>query len=243
MKNLKIFLYRIKEEAKSILFYPVKTIALTPMDYDSYWRSKRTEDNLSTLSSWQKDRALIILKTLRYKKDIRIIDVGCGTGNILAFLKEQASVKEMVGIDSSEVALTEAASLGVETILSTDLLSALQKVKKADYVLFLEVLEHVADAEALLKQGMETATQGVFFSVPNTGFFTYRLRLLFGKFPLQWRVHPGEHVRFWTKSDLIWWLKALGISKYTLTTYKGVPLLSKLFPSLFAAAFVVSVDL
>jgi len=70
----------------------------------------------------------------------------------------------------------------------------------------------------------------------------YRLRLLFGKFPAQWRVHPGEHVRFWTARDLRWWLLAQGIENYKIFYYEGIPLLNKIVPSLFAAGFVVYIQ-
>ena len=59
----------------------------------------------------------------------------------------------------------------------------------------------------------------------------HRLRLMLGKFPLQWRTSPGEHVRFWTTSDMHWWLKnVIGLKKedYKLYHYAGFPILEKI---------------
>jgi hypothetical protein len=75
-------------------------------------------------------------------------------------------------------------------------------------------------------------------SIPNTGFHQHRLRLLFGRFPLQWVVTPGEHLRYWTRADFHWWAKALGFMIVREVPYEGTPVLKNVLPGLFAAAFV-----
>jgi hypothetical protein len=102
-----------------------------------------------------------------------------------------------------------------------------------------EIIEHVPDAEGLLAAVRNKATKGVFFSIPNTGFFTHRFRLLFGKFPAQWSERPNEHVRFWTLRDVTWWLNAQDITQFEVHTYEGVPYLKHVLPSLFAAGILV----
>jgi len=65
---------------------------------------------------------------------------------------------------------------------------------------------------------------------------------LFGSFPIQWRVHPGEHIRFWTYRDLKWWLKELDLyDRSEIYVYEGIPFLNKIWKSLFGAAFVVEI--
>jgi len=98
------------------------------------------------------------------------------------------------------------------------------------------------NAEKILEYIYRKAKIGVFFSIPNSGYFIYRLRLLFGKFPKQWSVFPNEHLRFWTLGDLKWWLCALGYKKYKIFCYKGIPILNILLPSLFAAGLVVYIE-
>ena len=53
-------------------------------------------------------------------------------------------------------------------------------------------------------------------TIPNTGFAGERLRLLLGRFPKQWALHPSEHLRFWTVTDFIFWCQQLGfrVEKY-----------------------------
>ena len=108
--------------------------------------------------------------------------------------------------------------------------------------MLLEVLEHLPNPEQLLKQIRKKGRKSIFFSFPNTGYFSYRLRLLFGSFPIQWRVHPGEHLRFWTYRDLKWWLNEMGFhGKYEITIYEGIPLLNKIMGSLFGMGFIIEI--
>lgn len=236
MKN---FLFEIKKAYEQIFLYPTSHIGVLDMDYDDYWKDKRG-DRIGSISKWQKKRADIILQNIDKKNAAVIADIGCADGSVLKYIKEKANISRAIGVDVSEFALKKAREFGIET-MRADIreIRNLETLVEADYVLALEVLEHIQDSESFLGIMIKKAKKGIFFSFPNTGFYTYRLRFLFGKFPAQWRVHPGEHLRFWTSRDLKWWLKAQGIKNYKIFYYEGVPLLNKIVPSLFAAAFVV----
>lgn len=236
MKNL---LFRLKDIYKKIFSYPTNNIGALDMGYDAYWKDKRGE-SIGALSRWQKQRADIILREIGTRRPFSIMDIGGADGSILKYIKENTSTTRVIDVDVSEFALIKAKEFGIETVQSDiNNLKGLQHLPEVDYVLALEVLEHIQDSEGFLNLMLGKAHEGVFFSFPNTGFYTYRLRLLFGKFPLQWRVHPGEHVRFWTTRDLKWWLSAQGIENYAIFYYEGVPILNRIIPSLFAAGFVV----
>lgn len=242
MKIVKDHLFLIKKAFKQIFFYPVSDIQKVDTDYNAYWRDKRGE-NIGKISRWQRQRAEIVLEYIKKRESISIIDIGCGDGVVLKYIKERVSVSGAIGVDVSNFALDRAKDFGIETILA-DMqdLHSVPDLPKTDYVLMFEILEHVHDSESFLTYLLGKAEKGVFFSFPNTGFLIHRLRLLFGKFPLQWRLHPREHVRFWTHADLKWWLKALGYKDYKIHTYEGVPIFNKIWPSLFAAAFVVYLE-
>ncbi|MDP3989548.1 MAG: class I SAM-dependent methyltransferase [bacterium] len=208
-------------------------------DYDRYWDEKRGR-GLGRLSDWQQARADIVSAYLKHDQGLSIADIGCGDGSILRYIGERVSVSEMVGYDISTKALSKANDFGIKgyqfDINNPDYYYQLQEI---DYCLMLEVLEHTIQSEKLLGAAYSSSRKGVFFSIPNSGFYFYRLRLLFGKFPAQWRIFPNEHVRFWTLSDLRWWLNALDYKGYTIHAYKGIPVLNKIWPALFAAALVV----
>lgn len=107
----------------------------------------------------------------------------------------------------------------------------------------MELLEHLPNSEEVLLALLKTTNKKLIFSIPNTGFIGHRLRLLFGSFPLQWRTHPGEHLRFWTYNDIRFWLKELELSKNSkIYFYEGIPLLNRILPSLFAMGILVVIE-
>lgn len=209
--------------------------------YNEYWENRglKTADQLN---SFQKTRAEFVLKTI--KENSTILDIGCGNGAILSYINSKKKLARLMGIDFSDKALNLADKNGIETIRKD--ISALSEddgnIFEADHILMFEVLEHIIDSEKLLAWAIKNAKSGVFFSVPNTGFISHRLRLLFGRFPLQWRVRPSEHLRFWTVKDMNWWLRSLGHSDYSLRLYEGIPLVNKIWPSLFARGMFVYID-
>jgi 2-polyprenyl-3-methyl-5-hydroxy-6-metoxy-1,4-benzoquinol methylase len=232
-------LYILKESLKSLFTYP--KMSVENVDYDAYWRDKRGKE-MGALSGWQKERAEYVVKTIQsFSGDsYTVLDVGCGGGSILRHIKSKSgNVSRMIGFDVSSFALDRAEEFGVETHLIDITSLEEDSIPEVDFAFALEILEHIPDSEKMLKDLFTHSREGVFFSFPNTGFIAHRLRLLFGKFPLQWRLSPGEHVRFWTYADLSWWLKSLGYRNARINTYKGVPLLKYVWPSLFAAAFIV----
>jgi len=244
-KKIKNKLYVFRRGVINIFKYP-KMVTGGTVDYDAYWKDKRG-DKIGSLSDWQILRAemakeIILSNKIVDEKEIVLSDIGCGDGNILNYLKNKIEDLEikMVGVDISEFALKKAEEFGVQTIkediTNKDFIS---KFPEADYTIMFEILEHIPHSEEFLKNAYKVSKKGVMFSFPNTGYVTHRTRLLFGSFPLQWRLSPGEHLRYWTLRDLKWWLKEQDYKNYEIKTYKGIPILNKIFPSLFAAAFFV----
>ncbi len=201
--------------------------------YDEYW-ARRDLD--APLNSFQCARIDFIASRL-HEGDV-VLDVGCGDGRILAALKERVAGVRVLGIDSSSTALERAKRRGIDVSRADIRIPSSLATETADWTLLLEVVEHMPNSEELLSWAVEHAQKGVIFSVPNTGFLTHRLRLLMGRFPLQWRAHPAEHVRFWTLRDMHWWMQSLGY-RYEIHAYEGVPLLSRMWPALFAAGLII----
>jgi hypothetical protein len=198
---------------------------------------------MGALSDWQLERAQFVVRNLNGKSINSICDIATGEGAILHYIGKKLSVPKLIGTDVSDVALTRVKAFGIEAIkLDIGKIEELGRIPEADYHIMFEILEHVPHSEELLGEAFAKAQKGVFFSFPNTGFFVHRFRLLFGKFPLQWKLFPGEHVRYWTKRDLLWWLSSQGYRKFIVHYYKGVPVLNAIWPSMFAAGFVVFIS-
>ena len=239
-KTIKEKLYFLKIWYNDVFLYPkYKISGQGGLDYDKYWRVKRG-DKVGALSDWQKARAELIVKKLRDTGPLSIGDIGCGEGSILKYLERKLPVTKAMGYDGSDFVLDKARQIGIETV-KIDLSNAadFEKISAADYNLLSEILEHIPNSEELLSYVYQKSSKGLFFSFPNSGYFIYRLRLLFGRFPKQWINFPNEHLRFWTAKDLKWWLLAQDYSDFNIFYYKGVPLLNKIWPYMFAAGFLV----
>ena len=218
--------------------YPVNTLE-RELSYDEYWRAKRP-GNLGMLSSFQRRRAEIVQQFI--DRGATVLDIGCGDGAILSYLREQKQIHG-IAVDSSELAISHAASLGFETIkIDCNDTSSLSRLPTIDYILLLEVLEHLPRPEEVLAALRSKCTKAMIVSVPNSGYYVHRLRFLSGRFPLQWIAHPGEHLRFWTLADFRWWIRALKFKFAALKCYEGIPVLNKLWPSLFAAGIVARLE-
>lgn len=240
---MKYHLFRFKKFLRELFTYPVSHLSLESVDYDAYWEDKRGP-TVGKLSPWQKQRADLVVRCLNGEKEpVSIVDIGGGDGCIPHYLRDKLPLGTVTVVDVSDVVLSKARADGFETVM-TDITTheGRMKIPEADFIFMFEILEHIPDPEAFLALMKSKARKGVLFSFPNTGFISYRLRLLLGRFPLQWRLHPGEHLRFWTLTDLRWWLKALGYTQYHLYTYEGVPVLKKVWPALFAAASFVYLE-
>lgn len=209
------------------------------VDYSKYWERRRGIGH-AVLSEWQKERADMILGLL--KPGATVLDIGCGDGAVLQYVQSRAHIQG-IGVDVSAPMLKHAGAIGIHTIqgdiADNDFVRTLPDV---DYVLAFEILEHLSEPERLLYELHKKTREAIIFSVPNTGYYVHRLRLLFGRFPLQWIAHPGEHLRFWTARDMKQWLQSLNLSSISVLFYQGLPILNKVFPSCFAQGMMAVIQ-
>jgi methionine biosynthesis protein MetW len=207
--------------------------------YDEYW-TKRGFHGPST------NRAKIISKYI--EKNSTILDIGCGDGTILDYFSKNNLPRDLVGVDISEKAVEYTKVRGYSAfqidVQSDDFKKFLEN-RSFDYIIITEVLEHIQNAEDVIQECKGHFNKFIFVSIPNAGFFIYRLRLLFGKFPLVViNVHIKEHIRFWTHSDFLYWCDYLGFSVNNYwVSYSYRPFgidLGKIWPSLFGRSLIYS---
>lgn len=231
-----VYLWAARRYRQTVrLFTYPPTAQVGVVDYDAYWDEK-FEQGMGALSEWRRRRAAVFASIVGTGD--RVLDLGVGDGALLRYLIDEAGI-EGYGLDVSEkaVAFCRAHGLNVDV---ADVNEPLSKIisDPYDYAILSEIAEHIPDPERLLDELRPLVRKGIIISVPNTGFYQHRLRLLFGKFPLQWVVTPGEHLRFWTHADFLWWAGQLGFDVVRAVPYEGTPLLKDAAPGLFAAAFV-----
>lgn len=222
------------------LFAGTPRLSLAQIDYDSYWKSKRAS-GMGALTLFQRARADWI--AARVTPGRSVLDIGAGDGGVLQYLAGKRQLQPRA-VDGSPYAVEYLRGRGIEaSVLPLEQPGAVEQLPEADYILLLEVLEHLPDPERFLLGVAAKAREAVFVSVPNTGYFPYRWRLmLLGRFPVQWRQHPGEHLRFWTLKDFRWWLSELMPGAAAdVHAYEGIPVLNRLWPNMFSMGIVARI--
>lgn len=116
-----------------------------------------------------------------------VIDVGCGTGNLLRELVELAPYERVVGVDFAEAGIRRAAELVPVGEFHASNLYDLDLEERFDLVLCTEVLEHVSDPEAAVKRLIDlcAARGAIIVTVPDGTSDTWE-----------------GHRNFWSKPEL-----------------------------------------
>lgn len=208
-------------------------------DYDEYWEARVLDGRRAKVL----DRHRIIAELL--PDDATVLDIGCGDGAFLAYLQQHKPRCRLMGADISSVAIGELQKLGIEGIVIDPSQPLDRQIRKGwDAVVLMEVIEHVIDAEDLVRQSLSLEPRRLFITIPNVGFLLHRLRLMCGRFPVTAIMyHMKEHVRFWTVKDFLQWapVNGLRVVSYHGQAFRRDRLLLWLirrFPALFSDRLV-----
>jgi methionine biosynthesis protein MetW len=214
-------------------------------DYDDYWKIRDEGNDLPPLMP----RYCIIAELI--PDGSTVLDIGCGSGAFLNYLSSKKNRCVLLGADISANATNRLAKSGISAKKLDPLIPLnLQFDTQFDYVVMMEVIEHIHDAEAVTRQAAKLTRNKLYITVPNVGFILHRIRLgLFGRFPVtNIRCHMKEHIRFWTVTDFKDWANYLG-----LTILRVIPqisdsepalirLLAKYNPDLFSKAVIYEIQ-
>jgi methionine biosynthesis protein MetW len=226
------------KEWRNIFITPKFSVnSVMDRSYGKYWQ-KKSKFGGATLNKYQADR-FHIFRNLLLEGPVDVVDLGCGDGVITRLLAALDGVNVWCA-DISDECLDRLRADGLRSIKFNIKKDDFSELPKVDFILMSEVLEHVENPEKVLFDALAVTRKGVIFSVPNTGYYKHRLRLLFGRFPYQWKITPGEHLRFWTLRDMRWWLDCLNLSGCS----RLIPCTSRvggLFPNIFSRGMVVVV--
>lgn len=129
------------------------------------------------------------------KKDVKILDVGCSTGNLLYQIKKRG-YENIYGIDPSprckELAYKKfKINIGVDNIFS------FKRKEKYDLLIFAAVFEHLEQVTKVVDKARSMLSRDglIFISVPDAGEFSKNFEEPFGEFSV-------EHINFFSTRDL-----------------------------------------
>lgn len=193
-----------------------------------------------------KTRKKQIIDLIGEVKDQKILDLGCGAGELGEYFKNSGNY--VVGVEVSSVAL-EAARKRLNEVLVIDLEAEVLPEslvnQKFNIIIAAEIIEHLLYPEKLLTKlkSLLTPTGFLIITTPNFLVWSNRLKMLFGKFAYQtggfW---CRDHIHFFTLPELRktlidnhWQI----IAENHLRHPKIPKFFAKIYPSLFAFQLIL----
>jgi len=159
----------------------------------------------------------------------RVLDLGCGSGDLLVHLFEHRDCAG-TGVEIDPDAVVAAVRRGIP-VIELDIDRELDNFADDSYdvVVLSRTLQTIRRPEGVLRQ-MGRIGARLIVSVPNFGWWGHRLRLLRGRMPmskeLPYHWYDTPNLRFTTLRDLQSLFDALGleVEDRVTTTIQGEPL-------------------
>jgi len=132
-------------------------------------------------------------------KGATVLDLGCGDGSLLCYLKETRGVRGY-GVEINDVDIVSCIANGVN-VIQNDLNAGLAdfEADAFDFVILSQTLQATRYTEALIQEMLRVGREGI-VSFPNFGYWRTRLDVLLGNMPVsrelpyQWYDTPNVHL-------------------------------------------------
>lgn len=121
---------------------------------------------------WWEGRRQLIIKFIPKEKHLKVLDVGCGTGETLSFIKKERPTSILYGIDEQPLAVSYTKSRDHTKVRVAEALKLPFKNNYFDVLLYLDVLEHIKDHKKALIEGKRVLKKGgvMIITVPSLPF-------------------------------------------------------------------------
>lgn len=135
----------------------------------------------------------------------RVLDLGCGDGALLAYLQQTRNCTGY-GIEINDANVLACVKRGVNVVqLNLDEGLALFDDASFDVVLQIDTLQHLRNAEVMLRETVRVGRLGI-VAFPNFAHWPNRLSVLLGRMPVTRRLpyqwYDTPNIRVGTHADL-----------------------------------------
>ena len=147
----------------------------------------RVRGDLALISSW-------------IKPNSKVLDLGCGDGDLLKLLKKEKNIQGY-GVDSDIIKIKFSLDNNIN-VLQLDLDNDLSQfdANSFDYVVLAQSLQEIKRPKNLIKEMLRIGDE-IIVSFPNMGHWTSRIQLLFKgimpitkTLPFRWDETPNIHL-------------------------------------------------
>ena len=147
----------------------------------------RVRGDLALISSW-------------IKSNSKVLDLGCGDGNLLKLLKKEKNIQGY-GVDSDITKIKSSLDNNIN-VLHLDLDNDLSQfdTNSFDYVVLAQSLQEIKRPKKLIKEMLRIGDE-IIVSFPNMGHWSSRIQLLFKgmmpitkNLPFKWDETPNIHL-------------------------------------------------
>jgi len=182
-----------------------------------YYHTYYEEEVLSPPAFVQTRLEEITAEFARYRKTNRLLDIGCGAGNLLVAARKNGWNAQ--GLDVSSNAVTHVRELGFE-VFQGELAEAQFPAGHFDVITAAEFLEHLPEPRTLLTEVARLLRPGGLFWTTTPHARGLSARVL----GLKWRcIWPPEHLQLFSARGLKALLREVGFRDIRVQTTGGNP--------------------
>ena len=168
-------------------------------DYNAYYKSDNCYSYEGEIKSEQKKQSIYCMTEFLSKhisKDDRILDIGCGSGDLLIALRNNG-YKELTGLDPAEASVQCLIKEGIKGIKRNIFEICDSNGEKFDVIVSTCVLEHICDLNGFINIALSYLREGgkIFIVVPAVeGFEKY--------YQSKPNYFNHEHINYFSKNSL-----------------------------------------
>jgi SAM-dependent methyltransferase len=191
---------------------------------DSYFANPRTE-----------------IATLLPQRVDRVLEIGCGSGSTMRWLRNQRTLQHAIGIELFSDAAERATST-FDSVLTGDIETMVLPEDKFDLIIALDVLEHLIDPWSVVARlhSVLRPDGAIVVSLPNVGHYSVSVPLAMrGKWNYaEDGLLDRTHLRFFTRRTAIDLLTCSGLVMDKIEYVRRGPMLRSAMARWYALKFL-----